>query len=56
MGDYGGLRPELKLALLQAGLQEQARRDVNRSLTVAKIALAFAALTLVASIVLTLVR
>ena len=56
LGDFRGHQPALKLALLQAGLQEQSRREAARSLKVALIALAIAALTLIATVIFALVR
>lgn len=68
-GDVGPQLPELKLALINAALQEQSRRETAElrrvsqntarsaiiSLRVAQAALAIAALTLVATVVLTFV-
>lgn len=53
--DFGRLLPELKLALLAAGIQEQARRESAatsaRSIRIAYAALGVAAVTLVVSVV-----
>jgi hypothetical protein len=53
--NFSRLLPELKLALLAAGLQERERREAaasaRRALTVAYAALVVAAATLIASIV-----
>jgi hypothetical protein len=54
--DFSRLLPELKLALLAAGLQERARREMalsaTRALRVAYCALAVSLATLVVSVVL----
>ena len=58
--DFDRLLPELKSALLMAGLTERQRRDAAASATqtlmVAKITLAVVIVTLVASIVLAVVH
>jgi hypothetical protein len=54
--DFDRLLPELKSALLVAGLTERQRRDLaasaNQTITVARLTLAIAIVTLLASIIL----
>jgi hypothetical protein len=56
--NFGALLPELKLALLAAGLQERQRREMavsgQRALRVAYAALVVSAATLVVSVVIAL--